>query len=277
MRSDLEIIIVDNNSSTQIVDFNNFPGKERSDVTLIRDNKSLGGGGARNTGLIQARGKWIIFIDSDDFFNYSIRTLLDKYVDSDNDVIWFKVCSVDSDTYENRNVGEVINKSIDLLLKGNKKGENNLRYGIFNPWGKMIRREFIEQHNIRFEDSIVMNDVKFAYSIGHKAKKITVEKIALMCNADRANSVSKNLSQDAYLERIRIKTEAEMYYKKNGLCMSCLRYHNYSLLVKFFLKYPKDIFKGFAIMKKCGLSNVEIIMGILFKTPLVLLNKLSYL
>ena len=42
-RKDLEIIIVDDNSSPNIVDFEHFPGSDRSDCTIIFDKK----GGSR--------------------------------------------------------------------------------------------------------------------------------------------------------------------------------------------------------------------------------------
>ena len=38
-RPDLEVIVVDDNSSPDIVDFNHFPGSDRSDVKLILDKK----------------------------------------------------------------------------------------------------------------------------------------------------------------------------------------------------------------------------------------------
>ena len=74
-RDDLEIIVVDNNSSPELVDFDHFPGMDRSDVVMVRDNESKGAGGARNTGVSIARGRWILFVDADDMFNDCINQI----------------------------------------------------------------------------------------------------------------------------------------------------------------------------------------------------------
>ena len=72
-RKDLQIIIVDDNSSSSIVDFENFPGKERNDVNIIYTKEGRGAGYARNVGLLQADSKWVLFADADDYYpEYSI-------------------------------------------------------------------------------------------------------------------------------------------------------------------------------------------------------------
>ena len=58
MRSDLEIVIVDDNSDTAIVDFSHFPGLDRSDVRVIFDKKGGYGGYARNLALAEGGGNW---------------------------------------------------------------------------------------------------------------------------------------------------------------------------------------------------------------------------
>ena len=47
-RKDLEIIIVDDNSSENIVDFDNFPGLNRENTTVIFNKAGKGAGNARN-------------------------------------------------------------------------------------------------------------------------------------------------------------------------------------------------------------------------------------
>ena len=78
-RDDLQIIIVDDNSSPDIVDFNDFPGEGRLNTSIIYDKTGLFAGHARNMALDYARGKWVIFADADDFFNYCFDEVLEEF------------------------------------------------------------------------------------------------------------------------------------------------------------------------------------------------------
>lgn len=63
--TDFEVIVVDDGSTDDLSDvvekITDYP------ITLIRQ-ENLGGGAARNKGITNARGKYIAFLDSDDFF-----------------------------------------------------------------------------------------------------------------------------------------------------------------------------------------------------------------
>ena len=49
-REDVQIIVVDDNSDPNIVDFDKFPGLNRSNVEVIFTKEGKGAGYARNTG-----------------------------------------------------------------------------------------------------------------------------------------------------------------------------------------------------------------------------------
>ena len=58
---DIQVIVVDDNSSDSVVDFSKFPGKDRKHTTVILDKAGGGAGHARNVGLEHAIGKWLVF------------------------------------------------------------------------------------------------------------------------------------------------------------------------------------------------------------------------
>ena len=51
LRQDIQVVIVDDNSSPAVVDFDNFPGSERKDTEIIHTSESKGAGYVRNCGL----------------------------------------------------------------------------------------------------------------------------------------------------------------------------------------------------------------------------------
>ena len=61
----LEIIVVDDNSDFDVSKLL----KNYSSVTVIRNSKNLGAAESRNIGARQAKGAYVAFLDSDDFWN----------------------------------------------------------------------------------------------------------------------------------------------------------------------------------------------------------------
>lgn len=108
-RDDIQIVIVDDNSSVP----NRLKSVEselrRNNATFIYTVEGRGAGYARNVGIENAVGKWLIFADADDFFTEDAFNVFDKYKESDNDIVYFFHTSVYSDTlepclrYESRN------------------------------------------------------------------------------------------------------------------------------------------------------------------------------
>lgn len=260
-RDDLEIIVVDNNSSPELVDFDHFPGMDRSEVVMVRDNVSKGAGGARNTGVAIARGRWILFIDADDMFNDCINQILDdyKYV-TDFDVVYFDISYLISvDPNIEKNGISRIHQIIELHEKQPEIAENLFRYSYFYPWGKLIDRQIFSKEAVFFEDSVIMNDVAFSYRLGYYARKISIDDRKIQSVIMRQGSVSCNQSVDSYLERIRIKTEAGCFYKDHSIPLSYLGYNNYLFFFKMFLKYPSSFFKGIDVIHSTGKSYSQII------------------
>lgn len=157
---DVQVIIVDDNSSEEEVDFNNFPGKERKNATVIFDKAGGGAGHARNVGLEHAEGKWLIFADADDFFVKGAFDIFENHKDDIEDIILFKADSVDSDTNESSDRHIKINKAVDDALSGTISFKKAI-LTIPSPWCKMFRREHIQGKNIRFDEIFASNDMMF--------------------------------------------------------------------------------------------------------------------
>ena len=67
-RPDVQVIVVDDNSDPAVVDFENFPGKDRKNTEIYLTKEGKGAGYARNVGLRHAKGEWLLFADADDFY-----------------------------------------------------------------------------------------------------------------------------------------------------------------------------------------------------------------
>lgn len=172
IRDDIQIIVVDDNSeeneSLQTL-ITKFP---QAELYLTKENR--GAGYARNVGLKYAKGKWLLFADADDFYHKeNLSTVINKYLSDDKtDLIYLNAKKIDDDG----NVHPyVITSYINNYLNKRIYSEKVLRYGIWTPWTRMVRRKLVEDNNLLFEEVSVGNDIMFCLNCSKYAQTIGVE------------------------------------------------------------------------------------------------------
>lgn len=220
VRDDVEVIIVDDNSDPAIVDFDRFPGLNRHNTTVIFDKSGKGAGRARNIGLDHAKGKWLLFADADDFFNYCVNEVLDEYQDDEHDIVFFSVTSIDSDLYINDNRGDGHVFNINKFFKDGK--EHFFRYHRGSPWSKIIKKTLVDCYNVRFQETTIHNDTRFSYITGHYANTIKVDRRAIYCITYRPQSITYTLSDEKIIDRARVMGERGRFFVNNNIDSDCL-------------------------------------------------------
>lgn len=201
VRNDIQIIVIDDNSEESL-----RPKNIRKDVEIIYidQHNTRGAGHARNEGIKKAVGKWLLFVDCDDFLTDNAISALDKFRDSPSDIVFFKISAVDSDTLKPSNRCLTFNDYIDAHQKRTPLSEGTLRYIQCVPWGKMIRRNLIIDHDIQFEEIRYGNDVIFSLRCGVYAKKIESTNDVLYVVTDREGSLITQVSFESVLCRYKV-------------------------------------------------------------------------
>lgn len=189
-RDDVQIIVVDDASSEEYLPSLEKVCAKYESVELVLLNPNKGGGGARNEGLMRAKGDYVLFADADDYFNFCINGILDEYKNMADDIVFFKASCCDSYTYEPGERTNHLNRYIDLWNNRRDIAEEHLRYMFGEPWCKLIRRSLIEDNNIRFDEVRINNDTTFSYLVGHHARSVSVDSRYLYCYTTRQGSVS---------------------------------------------------------------------------------------
>lgn len=216
-RDDIQIIVVDDNSESEKVDFEHFPGIGEKCVEVYFTKEGKGAGYARNIGLKQAKGKWVLFADADDFYAAAAWDTFDKYLNAQVDIIYFGVACVDSSTLmpASRNLRN--NEVIADFLSGDENGEKLLRYTCWEPWNKIWRYEFIFSNNLSFEEILRGNDAMFVLQGGDKAKKIMALENQLYIVTYRPQSLSYTTTKEYLFSTLRLKNRINKFYKKKKL------------------------------------------------------------
>jgi glycosyltransferase involved in cell wall biosynthesis len=163
--SELELICVDDGSTDNSHDIiKRFAAKDKR-VRVIRE-KNAGPSVARNSGLKSAKGKYVIFLDADDFYDYA---LLEKLYDlAEEQTLDIAICQFN--IYNNRKAKFEDNIRSDhgeIFAGGKVVSKNDYPDVILScttgyVWNKMFRKEFLIEKELAFDiDLRVFEDTCF--------------------------------------------------------------------------------------------------------------------
>ena len=169
-RGSLECIVVDDcgtDDSIALADnfIQHYSGK--IDFRILHREKNGGLSAARNTGLNEAKGEFVYFLDSDDYITPDcIESLVEvaKHFP--------KVEIVQGGIVNTK--GTIIYDSTRFktpqLLEDRKDIYSKLVFGELpvSSWNKLIRRDFLKENSIDFYEGVIHEDVDFLYKIAAK-------------------------------------------------------------------------------------------------------------
>lgn len=221
-REDLHIIVVDDNSDTDKVDFNNFPGLERKDIEVYYTKEGKGAGYARNVGLAHADCEKVLFADADDYFNYCLNEILDEYKNDDTDIVFFNRLNVDSELYTYSSKRDWYGGFFKKYEDNPTEGEKIFRYEFDGPVCKLINKSLVDEYDIHFEETTNQNDVRFSYMTGHYAKSIKVDSRAIYTVTYSPKSIMFTWNPEKIKTRIGVNCRRILFLKKNNINTSAL-------------------------------------------------------
>lgn len=148
---DYELICVDDSSTDNSLSILRDFANQDSRIKVFTKNKE-GQGFAMNYGVLQAKGKYLCFLDQDDKYDkYYLEKMLKSITDSGckmaacNAYFWTKE-KVERVPYPKYQGPEILIDTLDKKL---------LFYGHYFPqWTKIIEREFFVNNHITFPDKI---------------------------------------------------------------------------------------------------------------------------
>lgn len=194
-REDIQIVVIDdcspcaNDLKTLVSDLS------RPNLKFLTTGKNSGVGKARNIGLDNAEGKWIICVDSDDLLVSTAFDIFDRYLDSDAESIIFNSKSVMNDDLTKSSQRSPRNKEFEDYLSGRN---DDLRYTPAQPWGRMIRRDLIERYHIRFPEVRYSEDRFFSISASALTDKFLAVNEVVYMVTERSDSNTSSLFTKKY-------------------------------------------------------------------------------
>lgn len=179
--TDVEIICVDDGSVDSSLEI--LREYERNDSRIRVICQENGGAGvARNTGLRQAAGEYLLFLDADDFFELNMLEEAVKGAEQyQADFVVFGSDQYHMDKQEVVSVSWVVRKK-DLPpyqpFTYRQLTDNVFKTFVGWAWDKLYRKSFVEEHRLLFQEQRTTNDMLFVFSALVLAKRIAfVDKV----------------------------------------------------------------------------------------------------
>lgn len=222
----LQIILVDDGSPDNCPEMCDAWAEKDSRIQVIH-KKNGGLSDARNAGLDVATGKYIYFLDADDYIESTLVETALRHMADGVDMVVFPYLAHNSDGTVHKcsyQVGKY------LLPDGKKRAEfavdTLLQYHIgWEAWSRVYIRENIERHNLRFANNreIFAEDLYFCLCYCAHAEQVVCISDALYHYILRDDSIMGNNVQKLNVGRMnQLAKHLFAYYKETGDCRELL-------------------------------------------------------
>jgi len=184
-QGEIEVILVDDDSKDDsILLAKHLINNLKYFKIISQENKGLGG--ARNTGLKNALGEYVWFIDSDDeITNNSIDTIL-KYLSTNNDIYIYNVNYLPN------------NPKIKYCSCGfeNIPGHSIHEYFLLTQvWRNIYKRDFLNINQLYFKEKFLHEDGEFNLRTTTFANKVTYRDVVIYnYYTNNSNSIMNNIT-----------------------------------------------------------------------------------
>ena len=190
--ADIEVLIVDDCSTDDSLEFCRTLYGQNQRVRILQQPHNMGPGAARNTGIRSAQGKYVAFVDSDDeILPDMFSKMLDIAQQYDADVIHptqFVYALPDEEgniplqlvgdsvQYFRHNIGrdsyaEVTRVTDDIAERFEDWKNRKINWSVC---GKMLRRDFLLNNNIFFPEMKYAEDMIFCFACLFKTKNYVI-------------------------------------------------------------------------------------------------------
>lgn len=219
----IEIICVDDCSTDNSWNILEEYSKKDCRIEIFKLAKNSKQGAARNKGLDVARGKYVTFVDSDDFLALNFIEKIYNALETNNcDVA---VCNIKNFILEKKknNIKQLL--SINKSYKTLELTEGIYRYHFSKvpplrsgPVAKLYKKEIIDKYNIRFPENLMQEDEAFYWFYMFRIKSLYFINEDLYYRLIHSQSVMFNLKfkHKHCFDHLNIIKIIYNFLKKNG-------------------------------------------------------------
>ena len=207
-----EVIFINDGSKDNSLEVLKNYQKKDNRIKII-DKKNEGSGVARNIGIEKSEGKYLAFLDSDDWYEKDfLEKLYNNLKENNSDVSMCNPRMTYDDRQKNKNINIYHFDRIEL----NKNPEKIL--GILAMpviWNKLYKKEVVVSNGIRFPNYSFSEDVEFLYKVFLYVSKVSKVEEYLYNYYQRDNSETKKIKRESIEQVYKVIENIESYVKNN--------------------------------------------------------------
>lgn len=201
---DIEIIIVNDGSKDSSIDIVKEYAKKYGNIKIY-EKENGGLSDARNYGLQFATGKYIAFLDSDDYVDLNLyKRMYEKVKTEDSDMVECNFYWV----YDKKN-----KKDIGQKYKGQKEMFEKARVV---AWNKLYKKEVLDKAKVQFPKGLRYEDVEFFYKLIPYIESVSFVKEPLIYYVQRKQSIV-NTQNEKTKDIFTVLENVIAYYKEHNL------------------------------------------------------------
>lgn len=216
--SDIEIICVDDGSTDESPKIlTNYAARDNRFQILTQEN--AGPGAARNAGLARAKGEYVIFLDSDDWFEADFLEQMFKQMrKTDADITICRAVEFDSRTGREISSEWMLKKEYlpsKIIFSPEEISQYLFQFTYGMAWDKLYRREFLQKTGLRYPLLRNSEDLAFVFPSLLAAKSISIiDKVLIhhrICRFSSVSNTRSNQPEAAYEAFSIVKTYLERH------------------------------------------------------------------
>lgn len=208
LQEELEVICVDDCSPTMETyeALNNYmyAGRHPENLLVIRHEVNKRQGGARNTALQYATGKWILYLDHDDMFVAGALLQLRDIIQSqdDCDIVMFDFCR---GYFEESSKTKIRITDAHIYANSGLKSEEISGFDFmqkyptpWSPWCYAYKRAFLLETQLRFVEGARFEDTDYtihATLLANRIKFIPIDLYIYIYNVQSTTSIGKDVGK----------------------------------------------------------------------------------
>jgi len=212
-----ELILVDDGSPDNCPDICDEYALKDSRIKVI--HKINGGlSSARNAGISNAVGEYIIFIDSDDFWksNELLTVIHNCTLQSSNSIVVFnyeKLFENGLSTIYYNNQNSIIGCTLNEIISHN--------LWTVSAWNKVVKRQYFIDNDLFFREGITNEDLDWVIRVGIVSETFSYIPIIGLSYRQRSGSITQSLSVKS-IQCLVSNIEYSVTLLKKNECKECL-------------------------------------------------------